>query len=172
MDCGPAFCFWGDTWVDIGDWGVGLDVSSLLANHDGVNRWGLAETELVALTSGVLMTGTTVKIKDFPARVRIALGAGAVHSWDELSREKKRVPAGVLGAGVSPIRYLGAGAGAAWPGAHPPCRGQIIDRGGAHYRYGSSLGIRLESPGIHHGMGLAQLISIGQYLFWTVAPGV
>jgi|GEM_PF-6674116 len=83
-----SFLFLGDTWVDIGDWGLGLDVSSLLANHDGVNRWGLAETELVALTSGVLMTGTTVKIKDFPARVRIALGAGAVHSWDELSREK------------------------------------------------------------------------------------
>jgi len=81
-----SFLILGDTWVDKGDWGVGLDVSSLLATREGLNRWGVTDKELVALTSGVLMTGTTIKIQDFPARVRIGLGAGAVHSWDDLER--------------------------------------------------------------------------------------
>jgi len=76
----------GDTWIDKGGWGMGLDVSSLVATHEGLNRWGSTDKELVALTSGVLMTGATFKIQDFPARVRIALGAGAVHSWDDLTR--------------------------------------------------------------------------------------
>jgi hypothetical protein len=79
--------FLGDGWVDRNDWGVGLDVSSVVANHEGTNRMGASDHELVALTSGVLMTGTTIKIQEFPARVRVAVGAGAVHSWDDLTRD-------------------------------------------------------------------------------------
>lgn len=76
----------GDTWIDKGNWGIGLDGTSLLANHEGLNRRGSTDKELIAITSAVLMTGRTYQLEEFPARIRLAVGAGAVHSWDDLTR--------------------------------------------------------------------------------------
>ncbi len=86
----PTLVLSGDGWFDRGKLSAGLIGTLDLSRREGTNYFGAEETELVALTSAVAAVGTSIPLSSVPARVRLFLGAGAVHSWNELERGGRR----------------------------------------------------------------------------------
>ncbi len=83
----PTLVLSGDAWLDRGPLSVGLAGAVDLSRREGTNYFGATETEIVALASGVAGVGTTIPLTSVPAKIRLSLGAGVVHSWNELERD-------------------------------------------------------------------------------------
>lgn len=83
----PTLVLSGDAWLDRGPLSVGLAGTVDLSRREGTNYFGATETEIVALASGVAGVGTTIPLTSVPAKIRLSLGAGVVHSWNELERD-------------------------------------------------------------------------------------
>lgn len=83
----PMLVLSGDGWFDRGPVSLGLMGAANLSRREGKNYFGATEEELVALASGIAGVGTTIPLTSVPAKIRLFLGAGLVHSWNELNRD-------------------------------------------------------------------------------------
>lgn len=82
----PSLVLVGEAWLDRGPFAVGMDLTSDFSHASSVYGSEIRQSETLVLNSGVLMMGTTIPVSEFPAKVRLALGAGGVHTWDRLDR--------------------------------------------------------------------------------------
>ena len=82
----PSFVLITDGWMERGPLSLGLELSNNLCYQTRKPSSGLADNELIWLTSGVVLLGNSIEIPDFPAKVRLAFGGGGVHVLNQLDR--------------------------------------------------------------------------------------
>lgn len=72
--------------MDRGSYSLGLEGNNNLAFHSRTPSSGPTDEETIWLSSVVAMVGKSFPITDFPASMRLAVGAGGVHVWNRLDR--------------------------------------------------------------------------------------
>lgn len=82
----PTFVVVLDGWLDRGPFSLGLEANNNLAFHTRTPSSGATDEETLWLSSAVGMLGRSFALTDFPAAMRLAVGAGGVHVWNRLDR--------------------------------------------------------------------------------------